>query len=147
MSKYEEANLILKLYDLRREAVLREARSWFVREFRPESMEDIHAVMFSERGASFRMVASYWDMAATLVNHGAIPLDLFNETNGEHWAVFAMLEPFLADIRASYGPLFLANLEKLIDATPEGRKRTAGARERIKAVRARMAKKESGSRD
>jgi hypothetical protein len=143
MSKQEEAGLILKLYDLRREAKMREARDWYFRNFNPESLADFNGVMFSENGAYLRMVASYWDMAAALVNRGAISLELFNDTNGEHIGVFSKLEPLLGEIRSAYGPQFLANLEKLIDETPEGRKRVMTAREMMKGIRAQLAAKQT----
>jgi hypothetical protein len=95
--------------------------------------------MFGEHSAYLRMVSSYWDMAAALVNHGAISLDLFNDTNGEHLTVFAKLEPFLSELRANYGPQLFANLEKLVDASPNGRERVAMLRERIKRIRAVLA--------
>jgi len=85
-----------------------------------------------------RMVMSYWEMAAALVNHGAISLELYTDTNGEHISVFAKLEPFLGEIRAGYGPQFFKNLEKLIDAMPDGRKRCAEMRERMKNIRAQL---------
>jgi hypothetical protein len=90
-----------------------------------------------------RMVITYWDMAAGLVNNGAISLDLFNNTNSEQISVFSKIEPLLGEIRAAYGPQFAANFEKLIDATPDGRKRTAEARERMKAIRAQLAAKQA----
>ncbi|HEX4231772.1 MAG TPA: hypothetical protein VHZ07_24100 [Bryobacteraceae bacterium] len=139
MSKHEEANLILKLYELRREATMRKARDWYFLEFNPASMADVNAALFGEHSGHLRMVMSYWDMAAALVNHGAISRELFSETNGEHISVFAKLEPLLSEARAAVGPQFMANLEKLIDATPGGRERTAATRERMKAVRAEVA--------
>jgi len=141
MSKHEEANLILKLYELRREAVMRQARDWYMREFNPESMADVQAAMFSEHSGHLRMVMSYWEMAAALVNHGAIDLELFDETNGEHLMVFGKLEPLLGEMRASMEPRFMANLERLIDKTPDGRKRVAATRERMKMIRAELAKR------
>ncbi len=139
MSKHEEADLLLKLYDLRREATMRIARDWYFLEFNPESFADIKAALFSEHSGHLRMVMSYWDMAAALVNHGAISIELFNDTVGEHLGVFAKVEPFLAEMRATFGPQGMASLEKLIDRTPDGRKRTADMRERMKAVRAELA--------
>ena len=139
MSKHEEADLILKLYDLRREATMRTARDWYFRDFNPESFEDITKALFSEHSGHLRMVWSYWDMAAALVNHGAISLDLFNDTNGEYIVVFTKMEPFVAELRASAGPNYLVNLERLIDASPDGRQRVAAMRERMKGVRARLA--------
>jgi hypothetical protein len=139
MSKHEEADLILKLYELRREPTMRTARDWYFLDFNPESIEDINKALFSEHSGLLRMVMTYWDMAAALVNHGAISTELFNDTNGEHIGVFSKLEPFLGELRANMSPQFLVNLEKLIDATPDGRKKVTLARERMKGVRAQIA--------
>src|SRR5271168_241041 len=133
MSKQEEASLILKLYELRREETMRKARDWYFREFNPETMAEFRAAIFGEHSGHVRMVVAYWDMAAALVNRGAISLDLFNDANGEQIGIFAKIEPIIGEIRAAFGPQFAANLEKLIDATPDGRKRTAGTREQMKA--------------
>jgi hypothetical protein len=141
MAIHDEAELILKLYDLRREDTMRAARDWFGREFHPESMADIQSNLASEHSGHMRMVVSYWDMAAALVNNGAISLQLFNDTNGEHFAVFGKIEPLLKEIRSAFGPQFLVNLEKVIDATPGGRERAAAMRERMKAMRGAAAKK------
>ena len=143
MSKQEEASLILKLYELRREDTMRQARDWYFREFNPQSLADFTNAMFSDHSGHLRMVVSYWDMAAGLVNNGAISMELFNDTNGEHIGVFAKIEPLLGEISAAYGPQFAVNFEKLIDATPDGRKRTAGAREQMNAIRAQMAAKQA----
>src|SRR6185312_4808965 len=103
------------------------------------------SVLFGEHSGHVRMVVSYWDMAAALVNHGAISPELFNDTNGEHLSVFAKLEPILPEIRASIGPQFLRSLEKLVDATPNGRERLLAIRQRTKAIRSqRAANVESG---
>jgi hypothetical protein len=143
MSKQEEAGLILKLYELRREAKMREARDWYFRDFNPESLTDFNNAMFSEHSGYLRMVLTYWDMAAALVNRGAISLEFFNDTNGEHIGTFSKIEPLLGEIRSAYGPQFVANLEKLIDETPEGRQRVATARERMKGIRAEVAAKKT----
>jgi|SRR5690242_12111863 len=143
MSKQAEAGLILKLYELRREDTLRKARDWYFREFNPQSMADFNSAIFGEHSGHLRMVVTYWDMAAALVNNGAISLEFFNDANGEHIGVFSKIEPLLGEIRAAYGPQFAAAFEKLIDATPDGRKRTAEARERMKAIRAELAAKQA----
>ena len=122
---------------------MRDARNWFFREFHPETAADLTKTMFSEHSGYFRMVTSYWDMAAALVNYGAISKDLFNDSNGEHVGVFAKLEPLLAECRSAFSPRFLANLEKLIDAMPDGRQRTSAAREQFKVMRAKMAMSQS----
>lgn len=143
MSKQEEAGLILKLYELRREETIRKARDWYFRDFNPQSVADFTAAMMGDQSAYLRMVISYWDMAAGLVNNGAISLQLFNETNGEHLGTFAKIEPLLGEIRAAIGPQFAANLEKLVDATPDGRKRIAEIRERMKDIRAQIAARQA----
>jgi hypothetical protein len=89
-----------------------------------------------------RMVITYWDMAAALVNDGAIRSELFTNCNGEHIAAFSKIELLLPEIRAAYGPQFAVSLEKLIDATPDGRKRSAQTRERMKGIRETMAKQQ-----
>jgi hypothetical protein len=139
MSIQEEAGLILKLYELRREETMRKARDWYFREFNPQSMADVSAAMFGEHSGHLRMVVTYWDMAAALVNRGAVSLELFNDANGEHIGTFAKMEPLLGEIRKMLGPQFAMHLEKLIDATPDGRKRTAATREQMNAIRAQMA--------
>src|SRR5271170_367816 len=136
MSKQEEAGLILKLYELRREDTMRKARDWYFREFNPQSMADFNDAMFGEHSGHLRMVTTYWDMAAALVNTGAISLEMFTETNGEYIGVFAKIEPLLDEIRAAYGPRWAINIEKLIDASPDGRKQLAAMRERMKNIQA-----------
>jgi hypothetical protein len=143
MLKHEEADLILKLYELRREETMRKARDWYFLEFNPESLADFEKAIFSDKSGYLRMVSSYWEMAAALVNHGAISIELFNDTNGEHLSVFSKLEPFLGEMRASYGPQFFANLEKLLDATPGGRERVTMTRERMKGIRAKFADRQT----
>ena len=143
MSKQEEAGLILKLYELRREDTMRQARDWYFRDFNPQSLADFTSAMFSEHSGHLRMVVSYWDMVAGLVNNGAISLQFFNDCNGEHIGVFGKIEPLLGEIRSALAPQFARNFEKLIDATPDGRKRVAEARERMKAIGAQVAARQA----
>lgn len=124
---------------------MRKARDWYFRDFNPQSIADFNTALFGDHSGHLRMVVSYWDMAAALVNCGAISLELFNDTNGEHIGVFSKIEPLLGEIRAAYGPQFARNLEKLIDATPDGRKQAATARERMKAIRAELASKQKAA--
>ena len=102
-------------------------------------MADLNAALFSEHSGHLRMVTTYWEMAAALVNHGAICMELFNETNSEHISVFSKIEPLLGEVRNAFGAQFLANLEKLIDAMPNGRSRTEAARQRANTIRAELA--------
>jgi hypothetical protein len=143
-TKQEDANLILKLYELRREEVMRKARDWYIW-FNPTSMQDILDTFMSDKSAYYRMVTSYWEMAATLVNHGAIDEELFNESNGEQMVVFAKIEPFLAELRTRFdSPNMLANLEKLVMRKPNAKEMLVALRERFKqmaAMRAEAASK------
>ena len=133
-TKYEDANLILKLYELRREEVMRKARDWFFT-FNPGSLQDITAAAMGEQSAYYRMVTTYWEMAASLVNHGAIDEQMFNDANGEHLAVFLKLEPFLEEIRSISGmPQYLQHLEKLAMSPPDARERLTVMRERMKQM-------------
>ena len=135
MSKVESADLILKLYDLRREATMRNARNWMFT-FNPQSAEDIEKTMMDpEVGAYLRMVLSYWDMAATFVNHGAIDADMFNETVGEHIGVFAKIEPFIGELREKWQmPDAFKNIEKVIYDKPGGKEQLERNREWMKSI-------------
>jgi hypothetical protein len=146
MSKQEEAGLILKLYSLRREETMRQARDWYFREFHPESLAEFNEAMFSEHSGHLRMVISYWDMAAALVNNGAIDRHFFADSNTEHIGVFAKVELLLPEIRAAFSPRFAANLEKLIDLTPDGRKLTAMHREQAKKIREMLAARQAAAK-
>ncbi len=135
-AKQEDANLILRLYEIRREERMRRARDWFITGFNPESVQDILSALVGEHSADFRMVASYWDMAAALVNYGAIDEEMFNDINTEHVAVYAKLQPFLAEIRAVPGVppyLYLKNLEPLVMRTPDAQERIAAMRRYMKS--------------
>jgi hypothetical protein len=124
--KQEDANLILRLYEIRREEAMRKARAWFITEFNPTSAQDIFNTLMGEHSADFRMVASYWDMAAAFVNFGAIDEEMFNDINTEHVGVYAKLQPFLAEIRAMPGMppyLYFKNLEPLVLRMPDAEAR------------------------
>lgn len=115
---FESAQLNLQLFDLRREPVLREARAWFLREFRPETFEAFAEIIRGERNASFRMVMGYWDMACSLVTTGAIDADAFRAAHGEMFAVFALVQPFLAQLRASRGEEVFKHFEAVVMSAP-----------------------------
>src|SRR4030095_11396590 len=99
---FESAQLNLQLFDLRREPVLREARSWFLLDFHPETLADFVAAVTGERNASVRMVLGYWDMAASLVTMGAIDGDAFRAAHGEMFGTFAKVEPVLGEVRSVF---------------------------------------------
>jgi hypothetical protein len=132
MSKQQDADLILKLYDLRREATMREARNWMFT-FNPTSVQDVIEVLLGEHSGHYRMVISYWEMAAAMVNKGAIDEELFNETNGEHLFVYSKIEPVIEEVRTLFGsPDFLRNLETLVKRIPESEAKITAMRERMK---------------
>jgi hypothetical protein len=133
-NKYKSANLLLKLYELRREETMRKARDWFIG-FRPNSTQDVIDTIRGKDGAYYRMVVSYWDMAATFVNHGAIDEEMFNETILEHVAVFSKIEPYIEELRSVAGePEYLKNLEKLVMKIPNVESRLAQLRKRMKVI-------------
>jgi len=138
--KQRDADLILKLYDLRREETMRKARNWML-PFTPDSMQDILDAVVGEN-AYFRQVASYWEMAAALVNHGAIDEDMFNDANGEHIFVYAKFHPFINEMRAQFGPQTFQHLEKLVMRLPDAEQRMATMRERAHRVAALRAEKQ-----
>ena len=141
MSKQADADLILKLYDLRREATMREARNWFFT-FNPTTVNEYMEAMFGDHSGHLRMVISYWDMAASLVNNGAIDEQMFNDANGEHLFVFAKIEPVLEDMRkVMNAPDVLGHFEKLIRRIPDNKEKLADIRERIKTIQATMAER------
>ena len=134
MSKYKDADLILKLYDLRREKTMRDARNWYFT-FNPQSPKDFTDVLTSDKSGLYRMVISYWDMACSLVNNGAIDADMFNDANGEHVFVYAKLEPFIPALRQEMGnPKFLAHLEKAVKEIPDYEEKLANIRDRMAKI-------------
>lgn len=125
---------MLKLYELRREDTLRKARD-FVAGFDPRSFEDIQGALMGPQSAMFRMVTSYWDMAAAFVVNGAIDQKMFDETNGEHVYVFGKIEPFLEQLRQMMNnPNYLKNLEMVCANGPGGLERVRAARERMRQM-------------
>ena len=134
MSKHKDADLILKLYDLRREKTMREARNWFFT-FNPKGKEDFIEVLTSDKSGLYRMVISYWDMACSFVNNGAIDAQMFNDANGEHLFVYAKLEPFIPALREEMGnPNFLGHLEKVVKECPDYETKLANIRDRMQKL-------------
>jgi hypothetical protein len=113
---HEQVNLMLKLYDLRREPRLREARAWFLGQFRaPSSLEEMskHYPPGSEGNTNVRMTISYWDMVANIANRGLVDEELFFETSGEQWAVWERAKPMVGTWRTSVqNPLLFSALEE-----------------------------------
>lgn len=142
---FESAQLNIQLFDLRREPVLREARSWFLLEFNPESLADLVSAVSGERNASFRMVLGYWDMAASMVTTGAIDGDAFRAAHGEIFATFSKIQPFLAEMRsASTEPGFCKHIEAVVMAAPDAEATLTRRREAMRAG-ARARRQQSGT--
>ncbi len=132
---YHDAELVLKLYDLRREAVMRQARDFFAN-FSPSSFEEMMAVVGAfgtKENAYVRQVLTYWETVASLIVHGTLNAELAQDTLGEMYFVYARIQPFVKQMRETMkSPEFLQNLEKVAEGTPE-------ARERLKRMQERMA--------
>lgn len=128
--KQEEAQIILRLYEIRRDEEMRKAREWFDVDFDPRSAEEILALLNGsfEETKNLRMVMSYWEMVAGLVSYGSLDAGLVHATNVEHMRAYAKLEPYLADVRAAVGDEFLAQTEKLVKAAPDYEKWLEGSR-------------------
>ena len=135
MGKQEDTMAILKLYELRRDKQMRKARQWYFSEFAPESAMDIVTLYRGGERASanFRMVASYWDTACSLVLNDGIDRKMFLDANTEHVFVFAKIAEYLPEVREIFRePDFLIHLEELVKSLPdfeakmESRKRLIG---------------------
>jgi len=135
---FESATLNLKLFELRREPVLREARQWFLRELNPESLAELISIIRGERNTSFRMVIGYWDMACSLVTTGAIDPDAFRAAHGEIYGTFCKIHPFLAELRSTTGEVDLC---KHLEAVVLGTENAEEILNRRRATIQRMTKK------
>jgi len=131
---YEDARLVLKLYDLRREAVMRQARD-FMGMFSPSSFEELMAVVGAfgtKESAYVRQVLGYWEMVASLIVHGTLNAALAEDTLGEMYFAYAKVQPFVKQMRQMMqAPEFLQNLEKVVSGTPESRDRLKRTQERM----------------
>jgi hypothetical protein len=141
-----DAQVILELYNLRREPEMRKARDWWVGKFWPNSADDfmkVASAMGSQENAWLRQVAGYWGMASALVLHGAINAELFLQPaiSGEMFFLFAKVQPFLKEIRETLGdPQLFANIEKVINSSKFGRERLSLTLKRVQAMREKVAK-------
>ena len=132
---YQDADLVLRLFDLRRETKLREARSW-IGGFYPDSPDDLYRAYMAPDNY-VRMAAGYWDIATSLVNQGVVHRGLFIEAGGEAFFLWAKVGDHVPGFREKTGNAgFLANVEKFVRETPGGAERVAGMREFQKKIRA-----------
>src|ERR1700722_13334937 len=139
---HEQVNLMLKLFEARREAKLREAREWYMTSFTPASAEDLMPRFppGGKENAAMRMVVSYWEMVASIVNRGLIDEEFFFENSGEQWVVWERLKPVVPAFRTMFkNPMAFSNLEKHVAAMDRWReKRAPGSTEAMRAMSAQM---------
>ncbi len=138
-----DAQIVLQLYDLRRDSEMRRARHFISAEFWPESAEDTLRVARSypsEENTSLRQVTSYWEMAASFVLRGALHEGIFFDASGEMYCVYAKFKPFLPEIRQKL-PYFLLTVEKVIMNTPEGRNRLERLEKRLARRKQKLAER------
>jgi hypothetical protein len=136
-----DVQIILQLYDLRRDREMRKARHFIAAEFWPESAEDtlrIARAYPSPENTWLRQVTSYWEMAASFVLRGALHEGLFFDASGEMYCVYAKFRPFLAEIRQKL-PYFLLTVEKVVMNTPEGRQRLERLEKRLARRKQKLA--------
>ena len=142
LPSYQDAELILKLYDLRREAVMREARNWMAT-FNPQSIDDVVKVMSdftSKQNAYMRQVCGYWEMVAAFIVHGTLNSELAYDTLGEMYFVYAIMQPVIEEFRTKFNaPEFFKNVQKVVESTPQGRESVAGVQKRRAEFMSRMA--------
>jgi hypothetical protein len=139
---HADAELLLHLYEVRREPELRRARQWFLTDFKPAGWQEIKSRYLShtEEDRWFRMTTSYWELVATLVNRGTLHAELFFDHTGEDVVTWERCKPWIADARADIRPTYLYQFERLVAAHVAFRART------IAAFRAATAKPAGGRR-
>ena len=142
----KDAELILKLYELRREPELRKARNWWLWEFAPRSADDFLKVANAggtQENNWLRQGASYWGMAASLVRQGVLDEDLFLRPvcSGEMFFMFAKVYAFITELREKLGdPEVFLDVEKVVTGTKWGRERLKFILKRIESMREKKAK-------
>ncbi len=140
-----DAQLIMQLYDLRREPEMRKARNWWIGEFWPQSVDDVMKVvgaMGSQENNWLRQVGGYWSMAASFVLHGALSEELFIQpaVSGEMFLIFAKVHPFLKELRETIGdPHMFENIERVITGSKFGRERLKFTLKRVAMMREKRA--------
>jgi hypothetical protein len=139
----EDANIIMKLYQLRREPEMRKARHWYAGWW-PASADEILQVINSfgtQENAWFRQVNGYWDMAASFVLRGVLNEELFFDSGGEMWFTLAKLQPFLKEVRQQANiPQGFLRVEMVATRTKDGRERLEMMLRRAEARRTAVAK-------
>ena len=141
MPDHHDADLIIRLYELRREAVMRESRSAINREFWPASNEEILTVLRSDHplNAPFRQVTAYWEMVYGMARHGIVHAEYLVENNTVGMFFFARVQPYLEAIRAASAAPVLVSTQWVAERTETGRSLFAAFRSRVEKALASRA--------
>lgn len=134
---HQDADLVLKVYEMRRETVMRESRTAMMAKFWPKSFSDVEAVLQPnhELNAAFRQTSSYWEMIYGFARNGITDPDFFIQNNGEGLFILAKVKPFLAKLRETYSPLMFQNAEWIATNCEEGKKRYAMIEQRVEKMK------------
>lgn len=138
-----DAEIILKLYQLRTETVMRQARAWITGEFWPKTAAEFYAVYDNPADPHnpwLRQVLTYWEMAAAMVLHGAVSAELFVDSNGEGFFLLAKFAPILGSIREK-NPSFLSKTSELVNRFSSAAQRYDATQKRVQAMRNAQAAK------
>ncbi len=133
---YQDADLVLRVYEMRRELVMRTSRDAFNGKFWPANYDEVKAVATAghEFNAAYRQLGTYWEMVYGLVKHGIVNPEFFMETNGEGIFMYAKLEPYLEQLRKDFNPTILRNTEWVAKETERGRMLVDLFRARVQKV-------------
>lgn len=133
---HHDAELVLKLYELRRESVMRESRNAINGTFLPKSFEDIQAVLKYDHplNAAFRQCSTFWEMVYSMARHGIVNADFLLESNGEGLLLYSRIEPWLAEYRAQVSPAGFRNAEWVATQSETGKAISERFRKRYQAV-------------
>jgi len=133
---HHDADLVLKLYELRRESVMRESRNQLNAKFLPTSFDDVLAITKSDHplNAAYRQCSSYWEMTYAMARHGVVHADFMLESTGEGLLLYARIEPWLEEYRAAVNPIAFRNAEWVATQTELGRQIMDRFRARLRAM-------------
>lgn len=132
-----DAEIILKIYDLRREAVMRESRDALNKQFWPKSYEDLSTILSNIEhplNAAYRQVTTYWEMVYSLARYGAVHSELLMESNGEGLFLYAKVLPYIDDLRNNWSPLAFIHTEWVVNNSQIAKIRLAAIQNRIKKM-------------
>jgi hypothetical protein len=142
-SSVQQAELLLHLYELRRETVMRQARSYVGGQFQPHSADEfIDAIRNGDQQTAYILqVFGYWDMVCAFVVHGTLTEGLVYDTCQEMYFQWAKIQPYVETFRREMNlPEWMQSIEKVVDGSPKGRRRIATMQASAKAFAARATK-------